>query len=298
MVKKKIVIVMFMIIWGMMSGAAWGLVYWQVDYNDINSANFDRPYEKCFVGLEWPIAARCPTATIIAPNFIITCAHWRSGIGDFEDEEIKRYGTEDCNNQYYISDSRGSASNDIEIYRVKKVIDPNYPLPNGYDCSADPNNLLEDANFPYWVDLYSKTDEPCQLIVMANYNRQGIYENLPDEEVPAGTLHYGRNVAVEHDQYPDNKLKQIFDGIGQGDYVKYEIDAWSALLRGGDSGGGWLIKDGIEWKLACLYSTQTNGPRISAYIDWIDTLTGQIRRTRPLPNAMPHKDWMGVVSGH
>ena len=225
-----------------------------------------------------------PTATVIAPNFIVTAAHWSKSYS-----LVGKYvslGTENSDD-YIIVDERlgeydgSSYSPDIAVYRVKKV-DPNDPN------NPDPN---EDANFSDWVDLYSNSDEVGKLLTIGSYGPQRWY-GYPDPPIePAGTLHWGRNVV----RGADSTLYKVFDAIGEDDYVKYEVNGGMY-----DSGAGWFIKDGIEWKLAGLYTSvmarNSFGPRISLHINWIDQQIANMNGVRPLPD-LADVHWQGADYG-
>ena len=54
---------------------AQALVYWRADYNDLPNPNLETPYEQCMARIN-KNADEKPTAAVIAPNFILTAAHW------------------------------------------------------------------------------------------------------------------------------------------------------------------------------------------------------------------------------
>ena len=77
MLTRKMIVGTIISILFAMSGPVWGLVYYQVEYEESNGppTNLEAPYEQCIARIN-KNANQKPTAAVIAPNFIMTAAHW------------------------------------------------------------------------------------------------------------------------------------------------------------------------------------------------------------------------------
>lgn len=265
--RKFVIICCFLVSTGTVS---WGLAYCPEDYNNLPDVWEEGPDGQCMARIAaYSGSLKYATAAIIAPNFIMTAYHWGSLCG-----HKVSIGTEDSDN-YIIVDERGGSDTDLRVYRVKKV-DPN-----------DPNKeyaLLDDANFSDWVDLYSRSDELGKLIITGSYARQGVCCPLEIKVLP-GTLHRGRNVVSV---VSTGSIANDSNWTCEGDRLKYKVRAID-----GDSGAGWFIRDGIEWKMASQYYNPVCGPRISSNINWIDKQITAMGGSRPLPDVAADIHWEG-----
>jgi hypothetical protein len=301
MLRRKMIVGMFMAVLVAMSGPVWGLVYYQVEYEESNGppTNLETPYEKCMARINKSASLK-PSAAVIAPNFIMTAGHW-SGTNPNTNPMIGlkvSIGSEDSDDYIITDGKRGEIRTggyhypDLGVYRVKKLewIDPNDPNDPNNPSSSD-YDKLKDADFSNWVELYIDSDEVGKVITIGGYGPQRVVEDQEPPNEPVGTLHWGRNVVSSvTGSGEEAKIVKIFSPIGEGDYVKYEVRA--GLY---DSGSPWFIKDGIGWKLAGLYGSSTTGPRISQNVDWIDEQIEDMNGTRPPDLADIH--WEGTVDG-
>ncbi len=283
----------------LIAASAWGLVYQPEDYNDVPDANWSGWPNSNFMAMINDHRHVAPT-TVIAPNFIITAGHVYCASG-VEGDRVKIGNTNSYD--YIVVDHRSeggcSPYPDLTVYRIKKLEwidpnDPNHPTePN--DANDSTYGMLKDAELDTWVDLYNVNNysteysELRKIIYVGSYGPQRVSEDV-DINAPikksAGSLHWGRNVVT---LCTSSGIGEIYNKIGQGDYVEYEV-----FGGGYDSGAGWLIKDGIEWKIAGFYSGPTSGPRIMSYIEWIDNKIADMGGTRPLPNVDIY--WTGDVN--
>jgi len=147
-----------------------------------------------------------------------------------------------------------------EVVEVTNIQDPDTPT-NTLDLrvvrlvNQDTNAA---ANFTDFVGIYEGTDEVGQTMVIGGYGegrgaeiRQG--NNLLGYEWDGseGTLRWGANsvtgtqadASFSNDQFQNDILKAVFDSSG--------VDGEATVAKG-DSGGGWFINDGGQWKVAAL----------------------------------------------
>jgi len=162
---------------------------------------------------------------------------------------------------------------------------------------------LEDANLTSFVPLYTNTDEESKAIVIGGYGK-GRGSILDDCGYTwAGSSNeiqrWGQNIVdyaftVEENGY----VSADFDGHGAADAQPYE-----AAVAEWDSGGGWFIYDGNEWRVAGLshgverygeswYNQPDNmdAIRISSYAAWI---SGTIPPR--LPGDLTGDDWVDLA---
>ena len=224
------------------------------------------------------------TATVIAPNFVLSCKHWRLSKGC----RIKRIGNKHYYREkspkydakyreiYIVSDKREINGADIIIYRIKKAINsknPNTPTPDiggrpNYDWINDPNGYFEDANLTSYMPLYTGTDELNKDIIIAGFGPQrvaGLHEAFTNgsHAVAPGTLHWGYNQITSAG---NSSIRMKNSLHKEGAKAANEIGAGRR-----DSGTGWYIKDESDgkYKLVTTFHGPTSGPRISRYIDEI-----------------------------
>jgi len=274
------------------------LVYYQDDWTDNgNSAlifdDVNAPFDvNCLTALGNKYHNIHLNSTVVSPNFILSCKHWKVSKGC----RIKKMGNtalylgKDPNGVaqytdiYAVVDIRDLSGTDFTLYRIKKAInpeDPNVPDPNedsGYNWTDDPDGYFEDANLTSYMNLYKETDELDKDTVIAGFGPQRIFgvhdlfSKTPYEyAVGSGTLHWGYN--------------QVYS-LGTGTLnVNYDNDANSGEVPNEvgvgvlDSGTGIYIYDDYyeEYKIAATFSyvnssgsnASAGGPRVSSFIDEI-----------------------------
>ena len=154
------------------------------------------------------------------------------------------------------------------------------------------------ANLSEYVEPYRQSDEVSQVLVIGGYGLGRGQELQTDGMTyayqwapgPNDTLRWGRNrvdgTSTAYGGYTTKVLVADFDDVGGGGHVTYE-----AALGDHDSGGGWFVNDGGQWKLAGLsrgvehfgYSQfrdeddptirdpdTIDAVRVSTYTDWLD----------------------------
>ena len=185
----------------------------------------------------WGNNASC---VAIAPNYIITTRHQGGGVGS----SIFVGG-----NTYTATQVWNHSSADLRVVKIN-------------------------ANLTNYVSLYTETDEQYKDFVLGGYGKGRGAELVtdPPENVTYGyewsginnqTLRWGTNrVDGAHVNYPVGSytskiLRADFDEDANLDIT---FTAFEAAASEWDSGGGWFIKVGEEWKLAAL----------SAYVEHID----------------------------
>ena len=254
-----------------------------VNLENITSGFSPHPPDSVIAGIQWLHYQNWyVTATVIAPNYIITAAHWNCSDGADPKWPIgyhlKKLGTESLKGtEYIIVDARGPfnvrmpqagiQNPDLMICRVKRT-DPADP-----NSSPEKYTSLEDADFPKWISFYEGNDEVGRTMISGCFGRIETSDRnwceLSKEQQqavgrirPPGTLHWGRNVLVKADK---NYVWFLYDSTDQPGYVKDEC--YAAF---GNSGAPMFIQDSNDWRLASLFTSCTSGPRISRQIKWIN----------------------------
>jgi hypothetical protein len=244
------------------------LVYYQQDWtNNGNHAlfldSYNAPFDlNCLVALGSPTHGDYRSATIISPNFVLSCKHWAVTRGC----RIKKIGNtnlyqgKDANgiahysDMYIVADKRDVSGllSDITIYRIKKAINPadhNIPEPDisdnvsRYDWANDPNGYFEDADFASYVPLYARNDEFGKDVVLAGYGPHRIFgihnpsAPWPNYEyaVAPGILHWGYN-QISYANY--GTIRIDYDPYSQSGQIPNEVG-----LGIMDSGTGWFIHE-------------------------------------------------------
>jgi hypothetical protein len=206
-----------------------------------------------------------PTATVIAPNYIVTAGHWTGLINlhvDIEvDGQIQTYKTVD-------GDRIDTATRDLGVYRIERCI----------GTGQEPCDVTEDANLEQWIDFYFAEDQVGKEFVIGSYGPQ------PQAGLGPGTLHWGANM-VTIIEMGNPFIRFVFEETTDDDYVKYEAEGVDK-----DSGSGWFVRLGPEWKQAALGQTSHAGHRFSWYtapielytlIDWVDDMICSLNAARP-----------------
>jgi hypothetical protein len=253
------------------------------DLANITTAFSPHPPDLAIVGVQWLHYQNWyVTATVIAPNYIITAAHWNTADGSDPQWPIgyhlKKMGNEPLKStEYIIIDARAPfnvrmpqghvPSPDLMICKVKRT-DPADP-----NSSPEKYASLADANFSKWISFYEGDGEVGQTVTTGSFGKiETSAKNwcaISKEEQAAigqvripGTLHWGRNILEKADSH---YLWFLYDSPGSPGYVKGEC--YAAF---GNSGSPMFIQDKENWLLAGLFTSCTSGPRISRNIQWIN----------------------------
>ncbi len=253
------------------------------DLANITTGFSPHPPESTVVGIQWLHYQNWyVTATVIAPNYIITVAHWNGSDGADPKWPIgyhlKKIGNENLGGkEYIIIDARAPfnvrmpqgrvPSPDLMICRVKRT-DPADP-----NSSPEKYASLADANFSKWISFYEGDGEVGQTMTAATFGKiessDRSWCSVSKEQQSAipqlrgpGTLHWGRNIVERVD---DHHLWCLYDSPGSPKYVNYECYA-----SFGNSGSPIFIQDKDTWLLAGLFTSCTGGPRISQNIQWLN----------------------------
>jgi hypothetical protein len=253
------------------------------DLSAITTDFSPHPSDSVMVGIQWlHYQSWFVTATVIAPNYILTVAHWNTADGLDPKWPIgyhlRKLGTETLKGtEYIIIDARAPfnvrmpqsrvVDPDLMICRVKRT-DPGDP-----NSSPEKYTSLADANFSKWVSFYEGDKEVGQTMITGTFGKIETSDkswcSLSKEQqarvvqvrIP-GTLHWGRNVIERAD---DKYIWCLYDSPGTPKYVKGEC--YAAF---GNSGSPIFIQDKDNWLLAGLFTSCTSGPRISQNIKWIN----------------------------
>lgn len=265
-----------------------GLQYNPQDYPpDVNC--FDHPPEnvsvkivQTFGGGPTPI-----TGTVVAPNYIVTVAHWSIAHPPYTPGEVPVVVPGD-GNVYQLVDEKeeDSQSRDLAVYRIVKCTGPG-------STPEEQCTQTENANFPNWVDLYDVPAETGAELAIASYGPQ------QGTAVPAGTLHYGRNLVTS---IGAGDLEFMQAAPGMADYIRYEAEGIP-----GDSGAGAFIKVGLDWRLASPLWQIHHGNRSSEHAAWITAQIDAMNAARPVgeqetnprppaPAAAIQATWEGLNS--
>lgn len=258
------------------------------DPNDItliqSGANGFSPHPPAawIAAIEFPRSANWfATATVIAPNYILTAAHWKTILRkDYPNwplgYKLKRLGGQTLTTEYMIVAEQHRFENDIMVCRIKKT-DPTDPNFNPMTWHS-----LSDANFAQAAEFYDANDELGRTVIIGCFGKIETYDKSWCDSTPEerrtkikrvkspGTLHWGRNV-IDRITPPTAKSPMMgfgFDPIGSSRYVRFE-----ACGTEGNSGAPWFIlgADG-EWKLAGYFTSCIMGPRLSANRDLVKAM--------------------------
>lgn len=253
------------------------------DLSAITTDFSPHPPDSTLVGIQWlHFENWFVTATVIAPNYIITAAHWNTADGSDSKWPIgyhlRKLGNDPLKGtEYIIIDARAPfhvqtsqsrvPSPDLMICRIKRT-DPADP-----NSSPEKYASLADANFPKWISFYEGDGEVGKTMIAGTFGKiETSAKNwctISKEEQAAtgqvripGTLHWGRNILEKADEH---YLWCLYDTPGSEKCVKYE--SYAAF---GNSGSPMFIQDKENWLLAGLFTSCTSGPRISRNIQWIN----------------------------
>lgn len=287
--KKQCLTILFVVY---LSAAAFGLQYFSGeklgqggDANDItyiisDSNGFSpHPPAKWIVAIEFPRSVNWfATATVIAPDYIITAAHWKTILkSDYPNwplgYKLKRLGDRMLTKEYMIVAEQHHFGNDVMVCRIKKT-DPADP---NYNPATWPK--LADANFTEIAPIYDGTDEPGGVVTIGCFGKIEKYDKpwcecTPEEQktkikhvkIP-GTLHWGRNV-IDRLTPPTAKSQMLgfgYDSIGSSRYIRFE-----ACGTEGNSGAPWFMMDADgTWKLVGFFTSCNMGPRLGANRDLV-----------------------------
>jgi hypothetical protein len=229
------------------------------------------PPENAIVAIEFPRSVNWfSTATVVAPNYILTAAHWKTILkSDYPKwplgYKLKRQGQHVLTTEYMIVEEQHHFGNDIMVCRIKKTnpADPNFnPLTW---------RTLADANFTEIAEFYDKRNDVGKTVTIGCFGKIEKYnktwcdcsaeerKKIKHIRIP-GTLHWGKNV-INQCTLPGAKSPMIgfhYDPIGGKDYIRFE-----ACGTEGNSGSPWFIQDDEgEWKLVGFFTTCYTGPRL------------------------------------
>lgn len=259
------------------AGSAFGLGYnpqqnFGDDFYAVRGGFSGHPHDDAVVAIEWPLSANWfATAAVIAPDVIITAAHWRTVAAQSGHPRwpigaaLKRIGQRTLTNDYVIVDERHDNKSDIMVCRIKKTDSLN-PVP---DILQYP--LLADANFPEWVDLYRGTDLRGKLITMGSFGRIETHwttwcDQMDSPQIKQlrgpGLLHWGRNRITQSTPYA---VVFTYDLPAAGGWVAME-----AYGTFGNSGSPWFIADSTgTWYLVSFFTGCNSGPQLQHWSAWI-----------------------------
>lgn len=193
---------------------------------------WDRPDDEALV--RWSSNA---SAVAIGPSWLLTTRHQNSSPATVIIEDVTCY----C---VYHENWNGGQTGNADIRLVKLLDDAG-----------------EDAQLSHYAGIYTARDEAGKNIVIGGYGKGrgielksgGITYGYTWENSGNTTLRWGSNKVnrtqanSKMGKYTSDIVVADFNGPGEGDATFYE----SALAEY-DSGGGWLIKVGGDWKLAGL----------------------------------------------
>ena len=226
-------VVWFFIVVGLFCWSGWvsGVIWHPAGEPDLGTWT-DRP-DSNVVG-RW---GNNVTFVVVAPNWIITTRHQNTFPSTVSIGGVSYV----C---HYKTEWRGgpSGNGDIQLVRLTTA--------DGYN-----------PELVHYAGPYTDTDEVTQETVLGGYgNGRGAV--LQTGEITYGyewdnsgntTLRFGTNRVKDADN--DSTIGSLtsdiiiadFDGLDEGQSTTYE-----SALGAGDSGGGWFIHNGTEWKLAGL----------------------------------------------
>lgn len=174
--------------------------------------------------------------TVIAPNYFITASHVGGSIG-----QSFRFGGVNYTTVADIADP----STDLHIWKV-------------------------DGTFPFYAQLYTKSDEPGRpLVVIGRGTQRGAEIDFKRSArgwswaASDSIQRWGQNIVSSILTYGANNdlLYATFDRMKLGNSGYNE-----AQLSSGDSGGGVFLKDGGVWKLAGI-NYAVDGPFYTSAAD-------------------------------
>ena len=168
----------------------------------------------------------------VAPNYAITTRHQGGGVGT-----VVTF----AGNQYVVAEEIPHPSADLRVVRLE--------LPGGGQ-----------ANLAHWVNVYDATDELTQVATGSGFG-DGRGATISQLGIPVGyewggaatrQLRFGRNridgtSVLSFGSFTSDVLLADFDPHQGLTSVQYEC-----TIAEGDSGGGWFLFQGGEWKVAGL----------------------------------------------
>lgn len=173
------------------------------------------------------------SAVPVAPNFVISAAHWSAPwVADPTHLNARVYVGRDQQPSFEVLEAVALGSNsDIVLMKIAPL-SPSGP-----------------AGLSHWVNPYDAIETPGMPVAIGTYYWQqkryiGDPQNpqLIGNSVVAHQLTWGRNRIGPI----TGNLNIVQDSPSSPNYLPYE-----AVLYGevGDSGSGWYLKDGWEWKI-------------------------------------------------
>jgi hypothetical protein len=172
---------------------------------------------------------------VIAPNWIVTTRHQNTSPATVTINGVSYTCT------YKTEWTGGPAGNaDFRLIRLTK---------------ADGN----DANLTHYAKPYEYDDEPGKDVVIGGYGDGRGADLVKNNKVygyqwdgSANTSQrWCQNIVdgsgIDSSTYTSDVIEADFDGIGDDTWTDYE-----GIIADHDSGGGWFIYDGNDWKVAGL----------------------------------------------
>lgn len=242
-----------------------------------NASWTDRPANS--IVAKWTGNASC---VVISANYVLTTRHQiDSGVGTPLYIDVDNDGTLESGETFEVAavwtEPTGPA--DIRVCRIETQ-------------AGGPANLSQ------WVQPYPEPNEVGNPIVMGGYGqgRSTVYSDRYAWDGGANTTQrWGQNVIdgttfIDTDDYDSDVIVLDFDPLGVGGARPYE-----AAIAMFDSGGGWFIKHGGEWKVAGLsrgvghmdetYFTPADyndAVCVSSYATWVNSVVQEPVCTAPV----------------
>ena len=174
----------------------------------------------------WGTNASC---VVISEHEVLTSRHQGGGVGT----------TVNISGIDYLVDSVTNIGNaDLRVAVLTTTL-------------GDPISLTD------YISLYSDNKETTKIGVLGGFGKtRGATLTTGGQDYGYGwsgstntTLTWGENdidsTATADDSYTSSVIVGDFDGIDEGEYVPYE-----AAPAEWDSGGGWFVKQGLDWYVA------------------------------------------------
>lgn len=182
------------------------------------------------------------SGVVVAPDWVLTSKHG----GGVQGTDVWVAG-----NHYVVDEAFVHPTTDLRLLRIVDFTTGNSPtLPY---VSIDPN-LLPSVGHPVTLGGFSDQKERNPITGDPTGN------TLHDP----GLLTWGRNYLTRSDIAVSLDISQAedirFKGVGADK----------------DSGGGWFVRDGWDWRLTGNFTTGATGPStiFPAYYEWIDETVG------------------------
>jgi hypothetical protein len=279
---------------------AWAIGYFESDYGVVASAPLGQPADLVHPSdsytATWDFnGTGRASGVVIGPNWILTGGHVAN------DPSVKIHVGGDNGSTYQVA---RNAQGQPQIF-----IHPSLDL--GLIRVVAPDGTEPNLKF---IPIAAPLDFGNVPVTIAGYGTERVFDNSTGQTdgtvLGGGELRWGRNIASIKPTSLNARMDKPLDeaNLPNAEYLKYESHP-----MGGDSGGGWFLRDGWQWQLVAVTSTggvalpfpaspsDSSGPKIAAteVVQWIEESMGHPLPANgsPQPRPTPTLQWIGPGNG-